>query len=130
MKTRVKTIVPESLPGSTSSLYGRTLIYLIMLTFVLLLIVPGCGKKDATVWVASPWQRVLRSTPPGEQMEVKLKAAANEYEAFRLIIHAGIYPLDAVNVTVSSLKSLYKSLVLLVSNLPMVQNIGFDSQAF
>jgi len=59
---------------------------------------------DATVWVASPWHQVLRSTPPGDLQSVSLRAAANEYEPFRLIVHNNSYlPIKEVNVTVSSL---------------------------
>ena len=72
---------------------------------VLIAFLPGCTKKGATVWVASPWQRVLQSTSPGEVREANLKAAANEYEPFRLIIHSDTRQLTTVNVKVSSLKS-------------------------
>lgn len=72
---------------------------------VLIAIMCGCSEKVATVWVASPWQRVLQSTSPGDLREVNLKAAANEYEPFRLIIHADTRKLTNVNVTMSSLRS-------------------------
>lgn len=71
---------------------------------VLIAVIPGCTQKGATVWVASPWQRVLQSTSPGDVREVNLKAAANEYEPFRLIIHADTRQLTNVNVKVSSLR--------------------------
>src|SRR5665648_912 len=105
MEKKIKTTLPESLHGDASCARSSAMSNLIILTITLLLIIPACTRKDATVWVASPWQRVLRSTPPGELMEVKLKAAANEYEPFRLIIHYEISPLKDVNVTVSNLKS-------------------------
>jgi hypothetical protein len=72
---------------------------------VLIAVLTGCTQKGATVWVATPWQRVLQSTIPGDTREVILKAAANEYEPFRLIIHSDTRPLINVNVKVSSLRS-------------------------
>lgn len=78
----------------------------VLLSCVLIMILSACTQKKATVWVASPWQRVMRNTPPGETKTVNLKAAANEYEPFRLIIHnTGKQLLKDVNVTVGSLKS-------------------------
>ncbi len=76
-----------------------------MLLIALLVITPmfALAQEDATVWVASPWERVLQDTPPGEQTAVKIKAAANEYEPFRLIVHAGERPLRDVRVVASSL---------------------------
>lgn len=66
----------------------------------------GCTQKKATVWVASPWERVIRETPPGETRSVTLKAAINEYEPFRIIIHNNSKSkLVNVNVTVTDLKS-------------------------
>jgi len=65
----------------------------------------SCTQNQAIVWVASPWQRVLRDTAPGPSKEVNIQAAANEYEPFRLIIHAGTRPLRNVNVTVGRLAS-------------------------
>ncbi len=48
----------------------------------------------------------MQNTPPGELQAVTLKAAANEYEPFRLIIHnTGKNLLKDVNVTAGSLKS-------------------------
>ncbi len=70
--------------------------------FALLL---SCGQNQVTVWVASPWQRVLRDTAPGPSRTVNIQAAANEYEPFRLIIRAGARPLKNVNVTVGPLAS-------------------------
>ncbi len=61
------------------------------------------AQEDATVWVASPWQRVLQDTPPVDQPSAKMKAAANEYAPFRLIVHAGSRPLSDVRVVASSL---------------------------
>ncbi|MGD9495533.1 MAG: glycoside hydrolase domain-containing protein [Armatimonadota bacterium] len=59
--------------------------------------------EDATVWVASPWQQVLRDTAPGPERAVRLQAAANEYQPFRLIVHAGDRPLQGVTAFASSL---------------------------
>jgi hypothetical protein len=72
---------------------------------VLIAVMAGCTQKGATIWVASPWQRVLQSTSPGDLREVNLKSAANEYEPFRIIIHSDTRQLTNVNVTVSSLRS-------------------------
>ncbi len=58
---------------------------------------------DYKVWVASPWQRVLRDTPPGELQEVSLKSAKNEYAPFRIIIYTGDNQLKNVTVKVSDL---------------------------
>lgn len=77
----------------------------IMLTVALLVVasMTAFTQEDATVWVASPWQRVLQDTQPAEQTDVKVQAAANEYEPFRLIVHAGDRPLNDVRVVASSL---------------------------
>jgi len=78
----------------------------VMLISALALLLSGCSQKDVTVWVASPWQRVMQTTPPGDLQEANLKAACNEYEPFRLIIHNhGDRILTGLNVTVSNLKS-------------------------
>jgi hypothetical protein len=76
------------------------------LTSLIAIISYSCMRKNCTVWVASPWQQVMRSTPPGDLQTVTIKAAANEYEPFRLIIHnSGNAPLKDLNVKISSLKS-------------------------
>lgn len=105
MKKSFETTLAKTLTGGTFSGKERAMKNLIIFAFTLIMIIPACTQKGTTVWVASPWQRVLRSTPPGELKEVKIKAAANEYEPFRLIIHSDSRPLKDVNVTVSSLKS-------------------------
>lgn len=57
------------------------------------------GKaQSATVWVASPWEHVLRDSPPGSQTSAELWTAANEYEPFRIVVTAG--PDGLANVTV------------------------------
>ncbi len=79
---------------------------LILLTSVLSLAILSCTRKDVTVWIASPWQTVMQNTPPGELQTVTLKAAANEYEPFRIIIrNTGEDLLQGVNVTAGNLKS-------------------------
>jgi hypothetical protein len=55
------------------------------------------------VWVASPWQQVLRDTAPGGGTSVAIAAARNEYEPFRLVVTAGDQPLSDVTVAVSDL---------------------------
>lgn len=82
------------------------LIKSLLLVSVLAIINFSCIRKDCTVWVASPWQKVLRNTPPGDLQSVTIKAASNEYEPFRLIIHnSKETPLKNINVNISSLKS-------------------------
>jgi len=54
--------------------------------------------QDATVWVASPWEHVLKNSPPGSARTVELFAAANEYEPFRIIVTAGQGKLENVTV--------------------------------
>ncbi len=74
--------------------------------WIVIMLVSACSGKKAVVWVASPWERVIRETPPGEAKSVTLKAAANEYEPFRIIVHnGGKSKLDNINVTVTGLKS-------------------------
>ena len=105
MKKSFEKCLNRTLAGGTSYVKEKAMKKLTFIAIALIMIVPACTQKGATVWVASPWQRVLRSTPPGEMRDVKLKSAANEYEPFRLIIHSDSRPLTEVNVTVSSLKS-------------------------
>ena len=77
-----------------------------LLVSLSIIILPACMKNDVDVWVASPWQRVLRSTPPGENRIVNLKSASNEFEPFRIIIHnCGEKELAGLTVTASNLKS-------------------------
>ena len=76
---------------------------LLIVTILVVTSMLASAQQDATVWVASPWQRVLQDTPPGEQTAVRVTAAANEYEPFRLIVHAGDRPLNDVRVVASSL---------------------------
>ena len=84
---------------------GKILSRFVSPAFLLLFLLTGCTNSKVTVWVASPWQRVLRSTPPDTVKTADLKAAANEYEPFRIIIHNdGTHRVSKVTVTVSDLK--------------------------
>lgn len=78
-----------------------------MLLFcILIILVYSCTSPDGIVWVASPWQHVLLSTPPVDENTVNIKAAANEYEPFRLVVHNNEdQKLEDLTVTMSSLKS-------------------------
>jgi len=76
---------------------------LILMALGLSMAVMTMAAEDATVWVASPWQCVLKDTPPGPDRAVKLRAAANEYEPFRVIVHAGDRPLRGVTALAGSL---------------------------
>ena len=79
---------------------------LVFFVVVIAIFLPSCTKTKIKVWVASPWERVIRDTPPGDLQSVFLKAASNEYEPFRLIIHnEDNQPVTGLNVTVSDLKS-------------------------
>ena len=46
-------------------------------------------SQEPVVWVASPWQHVLRSTEPGGAKSAEIVAARNEYEPLRVIVRAG-----------------------------------------
>ncbi|MDY0167036.1 MAG: DUF4091 domain-containing protein [Thermoguttaceae bacterium] len=78
-----------------------------MLVIMLLLgaTATATAQRDATVWVASPWQRVLRDTSPGNQDVAHIKAAANEYAPIRLIVSAGQEALNGVTAEISDLRS-------------------------
>lgn len=66
----------------------------------------SCNRDKITVWVASPWERVLKTTPKGELKSAAVKAAANEYEPFRIIIHNdGKSQVTGLNVSVSNLEN-------------------------
>lgn len=60
-------------------------------------------SQEPVVWVASPWQHVLRSTEPGGAKSAEIVAARNEYEPLRVIIHAGARALANVRVEASAL---------------------------
>jgi hypothetical protein len=78
----------------------------IILPFILCVFGSACKPQVGEVWVASPWQQVLRSTPPAGPNSANLEAAANEYEPFRIIIrNNGNRKLDILTVSASDLKS-------------------------
>ncbi|HKK42322.1 MAG TPA: hypothetical protein VJ963_07935, partial [Bacteroidales bacterium] len=88
---------------STTKIFKRSVFWALSL----LLLLPACKEKaiKTTVWVASPWQKVMRDTPPDTVSSANLKAAANEYEPFRIIIHNdGSGTISDVNVTISDIK--------------------------
>jgi len=60
---------------------------MLLFVSVIIMLLSSCATKEIKVWVASPWQTVLQDTPPADIQSVTLKAAANEYEPFRIIIH-------------------------------------------
>ncbi len=74
-----------------------------MLTVTLLSLCAAVLAQDPVVWVASPWEHVLKSTPPGAGRSVEIEAAANEYEPLRVIVHAGAEALQDVNVVAGDL---------------------------
>lgn len=57
-----------------------------------------------TVWVASPWEHVLQSSPPGTTTAVVLQAAANEDESCRIIVRAGDAPVTGITLSASPLR--------------------------
>ncbi len=62
------------------------------------------GGQEPVVWVASPWQHVLRDAEPGAARTATLSAARNEYEPLRVILHAGAEPLRNVRAEASALQ--------------------------
>jgi hypothetical protein len=77
----------------------RTVVLLLM-GFVGLSPVRG---QEPVVWVASPWQHVLRDSKPGGAASVEITAARHEYEPLRVIIRAGARALTKVRVEASAL---------------------------
>jgi hypothetical protein len=77
-----------------------------VIIFVLLVIsLPSCRKNELQVWVASPWERVMRNTSPRDTQEVVISAGINEYEPFRIIIHnQGRMKAEGINVSLSDLE--------------------------
>jgi hypothetical protein len=74
-------------------------------TLIVTLICLAAGPTQAQqVWVASPWEHVLKSSGPGTGKSLSLHAAANEYESGRIVVRAGAAPLAGVDVTVSALR--------------------------
>lgn len=60
--------------------------------------------QEPVIWVASPWQHVLREAAPGAARTASIVAARNEYEPVRIIVRAGAEPLRDVRVVVSDLR--------------------------
>lgn len=60
-------------------------------------------SQEPAVWVASPWQHVLRSTEPGAAKSAEIVAARNEYEPLRVIIRAGAQPVANLSVEATDL---------------------------
>ncbi len=73
------------------------------LVAVLVVACSALWAQGPTVWVASPWEHVLRSTAPGPVRSVHISAARNEYEPFRIIVHAGATALKNINVVAKPL---------------------------
>ncbi len=71
---------------------------------VCILGLPSARGQEAAVWVASPWQHVLRESPVGTATTAELDAARNEFESLRVIVHAGPSALQDVLVEVSALR--------------------------
>ncbi|MHB8898659.1 MAG: DUF4091 domain-containing protein [Thermoguttaceae bacterium] len=79
-----------------------------MFRMVLSLLVGLSGAAAArgqapVVWVASPWQHVLRSTEPGAARAAEIVAARNEFEPLRVIVRAGDKALSDVRVEAAAL---------------------------
>lgn len=60
-------------------------------------------SQEPAVWVASPWQHVLRSSEPGGVKSAEVAAARNEYEPLRIIVRAGAQKLANVRLEASAL---------------------------
>ena len=76
----------------------------IALPLLMLCAMTGALAQTPVVWVASPWQHVLKNTEPGTATRVSLTAAANEYEPFRIIVRAGAQALPDVDLTLPALR--------------------------
>ena len=87
----------SSTEGSGSKgMKGRVMSRMVLSLLVGLAGVGSAWSQDPVVWVASPWQHVLRSTEPGGAKSAEIVAARNEYEPLRVIIHAGAQALANV----------------------------------
>ncbi|MGI6419860.1 MAG: glycoside hydrolase domain-containing protein [Thermoguttaceae bacterium] len=60
-------------------------------------------SQEPAVWVASPWQHVLRSSEPGGAKSAEVAAARNEYEPLRIIVRAGAQKMANVRLEASAL---------------------------
>ncbi len=76
----------------------------VIAAMVMLVPLAMAQAQGPVVWVASPWQHVLKTTEAGTVKAVTLVAAANEYEPFRVIVRAGGQSLPEVNLTVPDLR--------------------------
>lgn len=77
----------------------------ILLLLIALAATGPAKSQEPVLWVASPWQHVLRESEPSELKSAKISAARNEYESLRVIIRAGSQALGDVHVTASDLTS-------------------------
>jgi hypothetical protein len=59
--------------------------------------------RTASVWVASPWELVLKTAKPGPAHSIRLSAARNEYEPARVVVTAGSVSLHDVNASAGPL---------------------------
>lgn len=78
----------------------------LLIPVAMLLLAPSlllAQTSPPTIWVASPWQHVLKTTPPDSESSVNISAARHEYEPFRIIVTAGDEPLTNVEVVASAL---------------------------
>jgi hypothetical protein len=84
---------------------GGTAMCLRLVTCVVLLACWAIAvAQEPTVWVASPWEHVLRDSPRGQGTTARLQAAGNEYESFRVVVTAGAAHLADVDLQVSDLE--------------------------
>jgi hypothetical protein len=72
--------------------------------FLLLVFTLHAMAGAPSVWVSSPWEHVLKSSPPGTIREAKLQASANEYESFRIVVRADDAPLTGLTLVSSALR--------------------------
>jgi hypothetical protein len=76
----------------------------LMLSLLVGLVGVALGRgQEPVVWVASPWQQVLRSTEPGPARTAELVAARHECEPLQVVIRAGREALEDVRVEASAL---------------------------
>lgn len=76
---------------------------MILSLLIALAVVGPVWSQESVVWVASPWQHVLRSTEPSDSRSAEISAARNEYEPLRVIIRAGAQELTDVRVAAGDL---------------------------
>ena len=66
---------------------------------------PVAPATEARVWFQNSTTKVFRDGPPGEAAGVRLTAAGNEVESFRIVVRAGDEPLRNVAVRISDLRT-------------------------